>query len=114
MDRSVLERLAPETDVRGEQTLSDALADDPDPWVRVTEPHAPAVDIPTYELRRQRWLRRDGPRLTGIDEFLDELRKTQDEPARVAAVKGRKTTYVLLMNESLTLILAAIAIDPRE
>jgi hypothetical protein len=66
--------------------------------------------VPTYEIRFARRRDGEGPRLTGIEEFMEVL-TSLTTAASAVSVRGESTTYCFLLNEALTRVLAAVAID---
>jgi hypothetical protein len=96
--------------IAGVESPEAVLAREPDLLVPVSPPSTPALDISTYRVRLDRWESGDGPRLTGMREFLRAL-ETLTVPTRAAVVSGRTTTYTLLLDESMSEVLACVAID---
>jgi hypothetical protein len=70
----------------------------------------PALDLTTYRARLQRWEAGEGPRLTGMREFVSTL-EGLDTPARGAMVEGATTRYALILDAEMTRVLACVAID---
>jgi hypothetical protein len=70
----------------------------------------PALDLTTYRARLQRWEAGEGPRLTGMREFVRTL-EGLDTPARGAMVEGATTRYALILDAEMTRVLACVAID---
>ena len=111
IERDELELLARrDVRVRGRQALGEALHDEPDLLVAVSQPANPPVDVETYRTRLARSRDGDGPVLTGIEEFVDVL-ESLEEPASAVTITGVDTSYVLLLDADRQTILAALAID---
>lgn len=97
-------------DIGARQSLTDVLGESPSELLVAHGPSIPAVDIDTYRVRRDRWRAGQGPDLHGIEEFLAAL-EGQEEPGRVVNVSGRKSTYLIVLDEALAHVMAAMAID---
>jgi hypothetical protein len=95
----------------GDEPPEDVLSRDPHLLVPVTDAASPPLDVHTYRVRFQRWEEGTGPRLTGIQEFVQVL-ETLDAPARAATVSGERTTYTFLLDAPATRVLACVAVDP--
>lgn len=64
----------------------------------------------TYRIRGNRWEAGEGPRLTGMPQFMDDLEYLAGL-ARVATVLGKRTTYMFLIDADVTRVLAIVAND---
>lgn len=96
----------------GHDSLQDILARTPELLLSVSEPALHPLNIATYRVRHERWLGGEGPEILGMDEFMHAL-ETGDEPLSVVAVAGDVTNYVLLLDETLSRVVVAVAIEPR-
>jgi hypothetical protein len=111
IERSDLLTLARrDVDIAGDESPEAVLTREPYLLVAVSEPSVPALDPSTYRVRLERWERGDGLRLTGMREFVQAL-ETVTTPTRAAVVSGEATTYTFLLDESMSEILACVAID---
>jgi hypothetical protein len=97
--------------VAGDEPPADVLRRDPHLHVPMTGAASPPLDVHTYRVRFQRWEEGTGPRLTGIQEFVQVL-ETLDAPARAATVSGERTSYTFLLDAPATRVLACVAVDP--
>lgn len=77
----------------------------------ITEPANPPLDVHTYEARSARSKEGSGPQLTGIVDFMEVL-TTLSVDACAAAVHGKVTSYVFLLDAELSCVLASVAMDP--
>lgn len=103
--------LVADSQVRGAEPVEGVVMRSPTELIPVTEASLTPLDIATYKIRLERWRQGDGPRLTGIEDFLATLRAL-DEPTRAVTVTGEVTTYVYLLDAEMTRSIAAVAIDP--
>lgn len=78
--------------------------------VPVSEASVPALDVPTYRARLRRWQEGQGPRLTGMPEFVRTL-ETRTTPTRAVVVSGERTTYTFLLDDAMSRVVAALAVD---
>lgn len=69
----------------------------------------PALDLTAYLARLERWEAGEGPRLTGMREFMRIL-EALDTSARGAMVEGATTRYAFVSDAEMTRILACVAI----
>jgi len=97
-------------DVAGLEPPELAIMRDPELPFQVSEPGTPPLDLETYEHRRQRAHEGTGPRLTGIDDFVDTLAALR-EPACFIFVEGKLTRYLYVVDVALSRALAGVAID---
>ena len=98
--------------ISGDQSPQAVLSEEPALLVNVTAPFVPPLDLPTYQARLKRWEAGEGPRLTGMREFVHAL-ATAAEPTRAAVVSGTSTTYTILLDAAITRVLACVAVDAR-
>jgi hypothetical protein len=99
--------------IRGIEAPADAIMREPKLLIPVPAPANPPLDIPTYEARFARWRGGEGPRLTGMETFMDVLTSLPTSACAVS-VHGESTTYCFLLDETLTRVLAAVALDPPD
>lgn len=97
--------------IRGVEPIEEVVARTGTELIPVTEASLPPLDIATYEVRLERWREGEGPRLTGIEEFVSALHSLE-EPARTVTLSGAVTTYVYLLDSDMTGVISAVAIDP--
>jgi hypothetical protein len=104
-----------ERDVRisGDEAPAEAIMQEQNVPISLSGPSVRPLDLPTYRIRRDRWEAGEGPRLTGMRQFMDAL-ESLAEPARVATVRGRRTNYVFLIDADVTRVLASVAVDAPE
>ena len=69
---------------------------EPDLLIPVSRATNPPLDLHTCRVRHDRWRSGDGPRLTGMSEFMRTL-ETLNKPACAAMVTGAQTSYTLLL-----------------
>ncbi|MDH2413835.1 hypothetical protein [Nocardioides sp. CER19] len=96
--------------VSGNEPPEDVLSREPHCLVPVSVATVPALDVHAYRVRLERWERGEGPRLTGMREFVRVL-ETYPAPARAVGVTGTTTTYTFLLDASMSRVLACVAID---
>lgn len=96
--------------ISGEESPESALMREPDLLIPVGAASVPALDVPTYRARLQRWEAGVGPRLTGMREFVRTL-ENLDVPARGVMVEGTTTRYAFVLDAGLSRVLACVAID---
>lgn len=111
IEPSKLLALVADFPVRGSEPIEHAVMRSPHELIPVTEASMSPLDVATYEVRLERWREGDGPRLTGVEEFLAVLR-VLDTPTRAVTIRGEVTTYVYLLDGDMTCATAALAIDP--
>jgi hypothetical protein len=97
--------------IRGDESLEEVIMREPSLLIRLGTPSTQPLDLNTYRSRRDRWERGEGPRLTGMAEFMAVL-ESLTEPARAVGVQGQRTTYMFLLDPGATRVLASVAIDP--
>jgi hypothetical protein len=104
-----------ERDVRisGDEAPAEAIVQEQNVPISLSGPSVRPLDLPTYGIRLDRWEAGQGPRLTGMRQFMDAL-ESLAEPARVATVRGRRTNYVFLIDADVTRVLASVAVDAPE
>jgi hypothetical protein len=105
--RRLVERAA---SVRGDEPPEDAIMREPNLLIPVSAPGTSPLDVHTYRVRRDRWEAGDGPRITGMREFVETL-ETLSTPSRAAIVKGRRTTYTFLLDAALERVIGSVAAD---
>jgi hypothetical protein len=103
--------LVAQSHVRGVEPPHQAVMRSPTELIPVTEASMAPLDVATYEVRLERWRRGEGPRLTGIEDFVARLRSL-GRPTRAVTVIGELTTYVYLLDAEMTRAIAGVAIDP--
>ena len=96
--------------VRGAEHPAQVIEGSLSALIPLSEPGTPPLDIETYEVRRRRWKDGFGPTLIGIDSFVEALRCIV-EPTRAVTISGSRTSYVFLLAQDLTRLVAALAID---
>jgi len=104
-----------ERDVRtsGNESPAEAIMRDPNVHISLSSPSVRPLDLSTYRIRRDRWEAGEGPRLTGMRQFMDAL-ESLAEPARVGTVRGRRSNCMLLIDADVTRVLASVAVDAPE
>lgn len=113
IDPHALLALVADVRVRGIAPPEEAILHEPRLLVSVSDPGQPPVDRNTYEIRLQRWRDGAGPVLHGMEEFVAALRACV-EPTRVLSVRGPRTNYTYLVDEGVTRVIAAVAVDVPE
>lgn len=106
----LLELVCRDVEVPGDESPASALMREPSLLIRVGAPSIPALDLPTYRARLARWENGEGPRLTGMRQFVRML-EALDIPARTATVEGATTTYVFVLDAAIARVLACVAVD---
>jgi hypothetical protein len=97
--------------ISGDESAESALMREPELLIPVGAASVNPLDLPTYSARLERWEAGEGPRLTGMREFVHTL-EALDSPARAAAVEGATTRYAFLLDAEMSRVLACVAIDP--
>jgi hypothetical protein len=97
--------------ISGDEPLEAAIMREPSLLIRLGRPSTRPLDLNTYRIRRARWERGEGPRLTGMGEFMAVL-ESLTEPAGAVAIQGERTTYQFLLDPGATRVPASVAIDP--
>lgn len=95
--------------VTGDEPPEEAIMRNPARPFAVSEPGMPPLNLETYEHRRQRARDGLGPRLVGIDQFVETL-SALVEPACAVTVQGLRTNYIYLLDAELSRALAGVAI----
>lgn len=108
--RDLLRLVRRDVEVTGDESPEAVLLREPTMLVSVSAAQTPALDLTTYRVRMERWEDGQGPRLAGMREFVNAL-ETLTEPTRAATVSGARTTYTFLLDEAMTRVLAAVAVD---
>ena len=96
--------------ITGAESPQAVLTAEPALLVNVTAPSVPPLDLHTYQSRLERWETGEGPRLTGMREFVRTL-ATVTVPTRAAVVSGTSTTYTFLLDAAMSRVLACVAVD---
>ena len=96
--------------IAGDESPESALMREPSLLVRIGAASIPPLDLPTYRARLERWEAGEGPRLTGMPEFVRTL-ESLDTPSRGAIVEGATTRYAFVLDAEMTRVLACVAID---
>jgi len=107
----LLDLVRRDVDISGDESPESALMREPNLLIPVGAASAPALDLPTYRARLERWEAGEGPRLTGMREFVRTL-EDLDRPARGVMVEGATTRYAFVLDAEMTQVLAVVAIDP--
>ena len=95
----------------GQQSLVEALEEHPDQLLVIGPAECPPVDRATYRVRAERARSGSGPAVRGMDAFMAQV-ESDDVPSRLVTVEGSSTRYSVLLDEDVSTILAAVAIDP--
>lgn len=113
IESSDLLRLAAKSEalVTATQTLEEVLGEEPCRLIDVGDPSLEPVSLPAYRVRLARSNEREGPVTYGLEHFVSVLEALNEEASAVV-VTGDTSTYVLLLDSSLTDIIAATAVDP--
>ncbi|CAM3520305.1 hypothetical protein [Nocardioides zeicaulis] len=96
--------------ITGDESPRAVLMAEPALMVNVSSPSVPPLDLHTYQVRLARWEAGEGPRLTGMPEFVQAL-ATTTVPTRAAVVSGTSTTYTFLLDAAMSKVLACVATD---
>lgn len=97
--------------VAATQTLEEVLGEEPCRLIDVGDPSLEPVSLPAYRVRLARSNECEGPVTYGLEDFVSVLEALNEEASAVV-VTGDTSTYVLLLDSSLTDIIAATAVDP--
>jgi hypothetical protein len=99
-----------EVQITGDESPEVVLTQESNMLVAVTDAAMPALDLHTYRVRLERREDGQGPRLTGMREFVHAV-ETLTVPTRAATVSGKRTTYTFLLDASVSRVLAGVAVD---
>jgi hypothetical protein len=96
--------------IKGDESPEAVLTREPHLLVPVTDAATPALELHTYRIRLERWESGQGPRLTGMREFVHAL-EALTVPTRAATISGEMTTYTFLLDAPMSRVLACVAVD---
>lgn len=108
--RDLLALVLRDVHIAGDESPASALMREPDLLINVGAASVPALDLQTYRVRLERWEAGEGPRLTGMRQFVSTL-EGLDAPARAAMVEGATTRYAFVLDSAMSRVLACVAID---
>lgn len=109
--RELLRIVQRDVTVAGDEPPEDVIMREPSLLIPVGHAANPPLDLHTYRVRRDRWEAGEGPRLTGMSDFMQTL-EGLEEPACATTVTGVSTSYTFLLDSAWSRVLTAVAIDP--